>query len=64
MTTEDEELCSRAVKATPKRTAINGFESPSRKLMKAGLWESGAIAALTIVMPTKSMPKPRMTMPM
>ena len=63
MTTDDEELCKSAVKSMPKMMAMNGFSSVEMNWRKAWDSASGAMAPLMMVMPTKSMPKPKMIEP-
>ena len=64
MTTEDDELCSSAVKRMPNRIARAGFESIESTRMNPSLSESGAMADLISPMPTNSMPNPSRIAPM
>ena len=64
MAMEEEELCTRAVKRTPKISAAAGLDKPSNRAMNCSVWDIGMMACFIRVMPSNSIPKPMTTSPM
>ena len=64
ITVAEEELCRRAVKATPKSTVIIGFCRPEIRAINAGVDARGAMAVFIRATPSNSIPNPMITQPM